>query len=156
MKIEPQPFDNLLTEITTLVFEKLNMPLPNCCNLNLYTHGSQQVGWHDDAEALFESEDVRIISLSLGATRNFEVVSKASLFKANTRFRFATKKADPADITTIQLNQGDVLVMAGKMQKYFEHRVPPDTSLKPRINLTWRYITRHAQSCPKCHPELSD
>ena len=149
MKIEAQPFDALLTEITTLVFEKLNMPLPNSCNLNLYTHGTQQVGWHDDAEELFESKDVRIISLSLGATRNFEVVSKANLFKTKTRFRFATKTADPADIISIQLDQGDILVMAGKMQKYFEHRVPPDTSLQPRINLTWRYITQHAAGCPK-------
>ena len=38
-------------EITTSFFEKLNMPLPNSCNLNLYSDGLQSVGWHDDDEA---------------------------------------------------------------------------------------------------------
>ena len=75
IQVAPIPFNDLLTEITTLVFEKLNMPLPNSCNLNLYSHGTQQVGWHDDSESLFESDDVRIISLSLGAARTFEVVA---------------------------------------------------------------------------------
>ena len=123
------------------------MPLPNCCNLNLYTHGTQQVGWHDDAEQLFEADDVRIVSLSLGASRTFEIVSKTRLFKEQKRFRFASKSANVSDITQVELSQGDVVVMAGKMQSHYEHRVPPDTSLQPRINLTWRYLTQHSAEC---------
>ena len=154
MQIPPQPFTDLLQEITTLVFDKLNMPLPNCCNLNLYSHGSQQVGWHDDSEDLFKDDDVRIISLSLGATRTFEIVSKERMGKTQNRFRFAAhkggfKSADPADIIQMELAHGDVVVMAGNMQTYYEHRLPPNTTLHPRINLTWRYITRHTPGCHK-------
>ena len=143
------PFSELLIEITTLVFETLDLPLPNACNLNLYTHGTQQVGWHDDSETLFASEDTRIISLSLGATRTFEIVAKEKLKKTRKSFKFATKSADANDIIPIELSQGDVLIMAGKMQQYYEHRLPPDVTMEPRINLTWRYITQHFSGCRK-------
>merc|ERR1719499_1967643 len=48
---------------------------PNCCNLNLYEDGGMSVGWHSDDEDLFQgkSQDCRIISLSLGQTRTFEL-----------------------------------------------------------------------------------
>ena len=90
---------------------------------------------------------MRIISLSLGASRTFELVSKAKLFKAQKKFRFASKSAAVADITQVELNQGDVVVMAGRMQSYYDHRVPPDTTMEPRINLTWRYLTQHSAGC---------
>ncbi|CAE7213955.1 ALKBH2 [Symbiodinium sp. CCMP2592] len=48
---------------------------PNCCNINLYRDGRDSVGWHTDDEELFEGgyKDITILSLSLGATRTFEV-----------------------------------------------------------------------------------
>merc|ERR1712060_943368 len=48
---------------------------PNSCNLNLYTGGDMSVGWHADDEQLFQgkSRDCRILSLSLGATRSFDL-----------------------------------------------------------------------------------
>ncbi|CAK0860281.1 unnamed protein product [Prorocentrum cordatum] len=41
---------------------------PNGCNVNLYENGSHGVGWHSDAEDLFQGrvQDIRILSLSLG------------------------------------------------------------------------------------------
>ena len=107
------------------------------------------MGWHDDAEDLFDADDVRIISLSLGVSRTFEIAAKDKLKKTKKNFKFPVKSADPADIIPVELAQGDVVVMAGRMQRYYEHRLPPDLTMEPRINLTWRYITQHSPGCAK-------
>ncbi len=54
---------------------------PNACNLNMYSGGSQAVGWHADDESLFQStyEPCTIISLFLGQTRDFELRAKRVL-----------------------------------------------------------------------------
>ena len=155
LTMSPQPFSDLMQEITTLVFEQLNMPLPNSCNLNLYSDGLQSVGWHDDDEALFQSPDVRIISLSLGRSRRFDIVHKENLLKRGSHFRYP-RKQEPDNIIPVDLNSGDLLIMAGRMQQFYEHRVAPDHSSMPRINLTWRYIVSHVHSCPRFNPEQSD
>merc|ERR1719327_2401955 len=48
---------------------------PNSCNLNLYENSSMSVGWHADDEPIFKGkvEDARIISVTLGHTRTFEL-----------------------------------------------------------------------------------
>merc|ERR1712039_78078 len=49
---------------------------PNSCNVNLYEDGTQSVGWHADDEDLFQglSKDIRILSVSLGQRRKFDLV----------------------------------------------------------------------------------
>merc|ERR1712046_223775 len=71
-------FSDIMEELTELVFETLCPDLPeerypNSANVNLYEHGLQSVGWHADDERLFRgiSEDCPIVSLSLGAQREF-------------------------------------------------------------------------------------
>merc|ERR1712107_154362 len=48
---------------------------PNSCNLNCYADGSDSIDWHADDEPLFQGQalDCRIISLSLGEVRTFEL-----------------------------------------------------------------------------------
>mmetsp|Transcript_42565 Transcript_42565/g.97605 ORF Transcript_42565/g.97605 Transcript_42565/m.97605 type:complete len:373 (+) Transcript_42565:77-1195(+) len=109
--------------------------MPNACNINLYRDGQDSVGWHTDNEALFDAEacDATILSLSLGATRNF-CVKKQEKWAPN----------GVGKPSSFAVAHGDLCTMEGKFQKYYLHAVPKEPSVKgPRINLTWRWITRH-------------
>lgn len=111
---------------------------PNSCNLNLYEDGAMSVGWHSDDEALFQGkfQDVRIISLSFGATRSFEL-------RANW------PEKDEAPLKPIMLGDGDFCTMEGMVQKHYQHRVPRENaSVGARINLTWRWTVQHTAKCP--------
>lgn len=108
---------------------------PNSCNANLYEDGSQAVGWHADDEPLFDatSRDALIVSLSLGATRHFEL----------------RPNDEPEEITRMTLADGDLCTMEGLVQKHYQHRVPTQRNIsEPRINLTWRWIVAHDPNCP--------
>merc|ERR1712039_340312 len=114
---------------------------PNSCNLNLYDTGCSSVAWHADDEALFngKNQDIRIVSLSLGTARSFEL--RRNLQNASS----ATER--------MLLSSGDLCTMEGMAQKHYQHRVPPEGNAEgARINLTWRWIVRHAASCPAPRP----
>ncbi|CAJ1328700.1 unnamed protein product [Effrenium voratum] len=96
------------------------------------------VGWHADDEQLFQgkSRDCRIISLSLGATRSFEL-------------RRNWSDASEDHTVRLELGDGDLCTMEGMLQKHLQHRVPREHQVSgPRINLTWRWIVKHAPGCP--------
>lgn len=109
---------------------------PNSCNANYYDGGMQSVGWHSDDEPLFDAcstRDVLILSLSLGATRCFELHAKDK----------------PEDFVKLPLDNGDLCTMEGLCQKHYRHRVPRQKNIDgPRINLTWRWVLRHERQCP--------
>ena len=134
---KPNTFPNWLTEITCEVMKIVGWPskiktLPNSCNANLYEDGNDFVAWHSDDETLFNSkhEDCTIISLSLGATRNFEILHKKS--------KKTWKKA---------LKNGDILTMEGMFQKFLKHQITKDSRVHDyRINLTLRWIRKHDQA----------
>jgi len=112
---------------------------PNSCNLNLYESGKAGVGWHADDEELFQGTydeaDVQIISLSLGATRTFELRTKATDAKGER------------EVFSVALADGDLCTMEGLTQHFYQHAVPEETATGPRINLTWRHIRRHQPGC---------
>mmetsp|Transcript_53431 Transcript_53431/g.98819 ORF Transcript_53431/g.98819 Transcript_53431/m.98819 type:complete len:600 (-) Transcript_53431:86-1885(-) len=111
---------------------------PNSCNLNLYQDGAMSVGWHADDEKLFEGKktDIRIISLSLGCTRSFDLrLSKSGLDEGRAR-------------CTMQLCSGDLCTMEGLTQRHYQHRVPKEDVAAARLNLTWRWVTCHLNTCP--------
>ncbi|CAE8663225.1 unnamed protein product, partial [Polarella glacialis] len=105
---------------------------PDSCNLNLYVDGQHSVGWHADNETLFQGkvQDCRIISLSLGQTRKFELKQGSVMHR-------------------LDLNDGDLCTMEGMTQKYFQHRVPKENGkgIGERINLTWRWVVQHDPDC---------
>ncbi|CAE8581071.1 unnamed protein product [Polarella glacialis] len=109
---------------------------PNSCNLNLYDTGGSSVAWHADDEALFNGkfQDARILSLSLGVQRTFEL---------RPNFQSDSKASE-----WMNLGDGDLCTMEGMAQKHYEHRVPPSNVEGPRINLTWRWTVRHTPRCP--------
>lgn len=138
--MEPQEYPAWMVDIMRVVMPFFGLPMeadwPNSCNLNLYDTGGSSVAWHADDEALFNGkvQDVRILSLSLGARRYFEL-------RANTQNE--SRAAEE-----MQLGDGDLCTMEGMAQKHYQHRVPPDRSVEePRINLTWRWIVKHRHSC---------
>jgi alkylated DNA repair dioxygenase AlkB len=97
------------------------LPQFNYCLLNLYRHGQDSMGWHADDEP--EMGNI-VGSVSLGQTRKFRI-------RHNTSRR----------TQDFFLGHGSLLIMAGQMQKYWQHEVPKTKKLvNPRINLTYRKI----------------
>ena len=127
---EPVYFDEYFEELSREVFSALRLPYQyNSCNLNLYCDGTQGVGWHSDGEPIFgdrHNEEIDIVSLSLGATRLFQL-------------KLETESVSSYDIP---LFSGDVLRMHGMTQAFYQHRIKMDATEEPRINLTWRVIKR--------------
>jgi len=111
---------------------------PNSCNINLYEDGGMSVGWHSDDERIFNGkfQDIRILSLSLGVTRKFEL-------------RVNYPENGETQVQTVKLNSGDLMTMEGMLQKHYQHRVPKEGYVNgPRINLTWRWNVKHSPKCP--------
>jgi alkylated DNA repair dioxygenase AlkB len=111
---------------------------PDCCNVNLYQDGGHAVGWHSDDEQLFQGKfkDIRILSLSFGVTRKFEL-------------RLNWPESGEQSIFKLRLNNGDLMTMEGMTQKHMQHRIPKeDCVTEPRINLTWRWVLKHSPRCP--------
>lgn len=92
--------------------------------LTLYRDGHDGVTWHSDDEPALGPMPT-IASVSLGATRTFELRRKAS-----QTIEYA-----------VSLTHGSCLVMAGGTQQQWHHRIPPDpATTEPRINLTFRLL----------------
>lgn len=95
----------------------------NSCLLNLYHDGSEGMAYHSDSEKDLKKHGA-IASLTFGAERKF-------LFK----HKITKEKVE------IFLENGSLLVMKGKTQDHWMHRLPPTTKVKtPRVNLTFRTI----------------
>merc|ERR1719188_1979268 len=77
--VEPTEFPPWMEQVMQAVMPCCGLAAreqwPNACNVNVYEDGGMSVGWHTDDEVLFQGKfrDCLIISLSLGATRAFEV-----------------------------------------------------------------------------------
>mmetsp|Transcript_37998 Transcript_37998/g.68729 ORF Transcript_37998/g.68729 Transcript_37998/m.68729 type:complete len:593 (-) Transcript_37998:42-1820(-) len=116
---------------------------PDSVNMNLYEHGEHSVSWHSDDEPLFRGkfQDTRIISVSLGAARKFQVGLRAPR-------RGGILKPEKDSTTTFTLGHGHICTMEGLFQKHYLHQIAKGTAKDPRINATFRYIVEHEASCP--------
>lgn len=95
----------------------------NCVLCNLYGDGNDSNGWHADNEPEL-GFNPHIASLSLGATRKFELRHN----RTRETFRFS-------------LESGSLLVMGNSSQLHYQHRIPKEPKIGlPRINLTFRKI----------------
>jgi alkylated DNA repair dioxygenase AlkB len=93
--------------------------------INRYRNGNDSVAWHSDDDA--QSDPRRVIaSLSLGATRTFEL-------RPLRASGLNHKKV------AVELADGDLVVMRGATQLNYEHRIPKEPRVAgERINLTFR------------------
>lgn len=119
-----RPWIAVLTELKSFV-EKASGEHFNSCLLNLYHDGSEGMAWHSDAEKELK-RDGAIGSLSLGAARNF-----------------AFKHKKTKETISQRLEHGSLLLMNGKTQTHWLHRLPPTKRVyEPRISLTFRSIDK--------------
>lgn len=122
LTLHAQPWADALVPLRTRC-EQLAGVRFNSVLANLYRDGADTVGWHSDDEPELGAEQV-IASLSLGACRRFELREKAS-----------------GHIVKVELPPGSVLLMSGRCQADWRHRLPRALRVRePRINLTFRRI----------------
>jgi alkylated DNA repair dioxygenase AlkB len=122
----PLPWTDLLTILRRWI-EYLTEASFNSVLLNLYRSGNDSISYHSDNEPELGENPV-IASLSLGATRKFKMKPSVSHLS----------EIPPFDI---DLQDGDLFVMAGQTQTYWNHSVPKTRKqVEERINLTWRFI----------------
>ncbi len=120
----PQPWTPALALVRAMV-ERHTGTTFDYCFLNRYRDGQDAVAWHGDRDG---TRDARLVvgSLSLGATRQFQLRPKK-----DSGLRY--------DPITIDVAHGDLVVMAGDTQLYWEHRVPRDPRITgERLNVTFR------------------
>ncbi len=97
----------------------------NSCLLNLYHSGEEGMAWHSDAEKDLKKEGA-IASVSFGAER-----------------KFCFKHKETSEKVELLLSHGSLLIMKGKTQTNWLHRLPPTRKIfTPRINLTFRTIDK--------------
>jgi len=97
----------------------------NSVLLNRYRGGADYMGWHSDDEPELGPAPL-IASLSLGAARRF----------------LLRRRDDPARKAEYLLGHGDLLLMGGQTQRYYQHALPKMARVQgERINLTFRWIT---------------
>ena len=92
---------------------------PDSCNINYYKNKGG-IAAHSDDEKLFGNlgDNVCIVSLSIGASAKFDVLSKT----------------DSSENFNLMLHEGDILVMDGQMQTHYRHAVKTTTG--ERVNFT--------------------
>jgi len=124
VKNEPLEWLPILNEIRESIQHHTQRPY-NSLLMNLYRDGNDGVAWHaDDEEEL--GHNPFIASLSLGATRTFQIKPKNGQGKT----------------VSINLGHGDLLLMSGDTQTKCLHQIPKTKKVvKPRINLTFRNVT---------------
>ena len=107
--------------------------MPTAANLNLYRGRDSCVRWHCDDEPLFRErgEAKLIVSVSSGT---------------QALFKWEGKSSSDGEVSSCCLGRGDILVMDGQCQDEFLHCTDPGLE-QERINVTFRWITRHTASC---------
>lgn len=135
-RFEPEPFTQLLISLKQRVESQCSLSF-NSVLVNLYRNEQDSVGWHADDEPEF-GERPQIASLSLGATRRFQLKPKAHFLEA-AQWRLGQR------VLSFELGSGDLLVMGAGVQENWLHSVPKERAgLDLRINLTFRDVVRGA------------
>ena len=119
----PQPWTAKVAELRDAISALCGVRF-NSVLLNRYRTGTDSMGWHADHEPELGPEPV-IASLSLGATRRFDLRHNAT-----------------GVVRSFRLTSGSLLVMQGKTQAQWRHRVPKEPAVGgERVNLTFRVVT---------------
>ena len=120
---EPQPWIAALSKLK-IDIEQVSRHQFNSVLLNYYRHQQDSMGWHADNEKEL-GKNPFIASLSLGETR---------------LFKFYLNKTK--QVIDLQLEDGCLLLMGGRLQHCWRHCLPKTRKEKVgRINLTFRTIS---------------
>ena len=119
----PESFFKELEQVKSDIEEKIAHKFTTCL-ANLYRTGNDSNGWHSDNEKELGHNPV-IASLSLGATRSFQL----------------KHKTDSTQWFNIELPSGSLLIMKGTTLEFWKHQIPQTKKhLGDRMNLTFRTI----------------
>lgn len=130
ISLEPMPWTPEMSSMRDLVNQVTGAAF-NCVLINKYRSGEDSVSWHADDEPEL-GPSPRIASLSLGATRRFQLKRKVSPEMTS---------AARGERVVISLNSGSLLVMEPGVQENWVHQVAKTKlPVGPRINLTFRTI----------------
>lgn len=143
----PQWFAELTKQVADVV--GVDPQYLNSCCANKYVTSTHDLYWHCDGEPLFRASgtdrDTFIVSLSLGASRQFGIRRKQS--------------KEDKDALYLDLHNGDILIMQGRMQDHYNHCIFKGANYAGsqasssnedgvlRINLTWRFLRCHLPTC---------
>ncbi len=98
--------------------------------LNLYRDGDDRMGWHADDEPELDPA-ATIASLSLGATRRFQLRSRRP------------GEDGRRETVGLDLGDGDLLLMDPPTQEHWQHQLPARRGVRTaRLNLTFRRLAR--------------
>ncbi|MEQ8228393.1 MAG: alpha-ketoglutarate-dependent dioxygenase AlkB [Rhodospirillales bacterium] len=123
LMLAPRPWPDVLAGLRDRCAELAGAPF-NSVLANLYRDGGDSMDWHSDDEASLGPAPV-IASVSLGFPRRFQM----------------RRKDKRGETICTMLGDGDVLVMSGRCQADWLHRVPKTKKpVGPRINLTFRNV----------------
>ncbi|MBM3160799.1 MAG: alpha-ketoglutarate-dependent dioxygenase AlkB [Bacteroidetes bacterium] len=116
------PFNPVLLSLKTKIEGHFSLNF-NSVLVNLYRNEKDSNGWHSDDEKELGTKPI-IASLSFGATRRFQLKHKNLPLKH-----------------TLNLENGDLVIMRGLLQSNWKHQIPKENYVcGPRINLTFRLI----------------
>lgn len=124
LRLPPLPLTAPLRRLMDLLAEHTGQRF-NAVLLNCYRDGKDSVSWHADDEPELGPDPV-IASLSLGATRRFELRHKQGL---------------PGGKRVLELPHDSLLLMGVGVQRNWQHRIPKEPGREGlRINLTFRLV----------------
>ena len=108
----------------------------NAFLLRLYFDGDDEIAWHTDGRS-FLGDEPTIASLSLGCKATFQLRRMNNVWPSQSTENCVDTTTP---IESFVLSDGDLLVMRGKTQQHWHHRVPKEKGRGVRLNINFRYI----------------
>jgi alkylated DNA repair dioxygenase AlkB len=139
----PEWFAPLIDKVTTHLNENNKEAVPirfNAFLLRLYFDGNDEIAWHTDGRT-FLGDEPTIASLSLGNKASFQMRRMNNVWPCADGSTSTEGCIDTnTPIESFVLQDGDLLVMRGKTQQYWHHRVPKEKGRGVRLNINFRYV----------------
>jgi len=104
--------------------------------LNLYRDGNDSVAWHRDSLGR-SGVPTTVVLVALGSPRTLAMRPYRNP-ASNLPKPAETTRSTPATRVRWYLGHGDLLIMDGQCQHRWEHCVPKERSVGPRISLAFR------------------
>ena len=140
----PTPFTPFVRSLKVQVEKLCGGVAFNSAHLNLYKDGTEHVSWHTDQDVTLYGDSPTIASVSFGAEREFVLRRMVGV-----PYSASWRPCEPREHLRYVLRDGDVLVMRGATQRYFEHALlkAGHTTYGSRINITFR-VARPRSAAP--------
>lgn len=103
----------------------------------LYRDGEDFQGLHSDRELRWLDETL-IAILVLGEARPFPLRPRRDV-------NDPAQRTDDSEDVVLCPGHGDLIVMGGRCQRDWLHGVPPASTTRPRVSLTWRWTSKRGR-----------